>query len=245
MQRPTEPNVGLTGQGSTSTPSRLRAFVPPCLRASPPPLRAFVPSCLLPFLLSPFLTGCGHDGTLLIQSEGDGGAGLHGEFASGVYRLEDSGQFTALLTTGPPDNPGRALAIRLLWAPKSAKTPLDPDATNASMRYVVFRDDQVAIYHGGGFVRPHHPPGDPMLSARVEQANLYFLDATPGFEDPNDSAQVEGTITLRRDKDALQQALRRLSLQVTSRLGHPRFVRADRGGLKPANFWTSAVVHDD
>ena len=86
---------------------------------------------------------------------------------------------------------------------------------------------QVAIYEGGGYVYPKQKPGARRLTVKIEQAHLYLLVASEGLEDPLGPAGAAGNVTLRRDDRAVQQTLRTLGLQITERLGYPRFVRAE------------------
>jgi hypothetical protein len=176
------------------------------------------------------LTGCTDGGRLGIWSEADPNRTVQGDFESGIYRLDDKSRFTALLLQGSADNPSQALVLHMFWQPTAGSTPLDPDATNVSIRYVLFSGpglDQVAIYQGGGFAYPQQSLGAALLSVKIEQANLQLFDASKGFEDPLGAAGASGRVSLRRDDSAVLAAMRRLNLQITKRLGYPRLVRGE------------------
>ena len=175
-------------------------------------------------------SGCTGGGRLGIWSEADPDRTVQGDFETGIYRLDDNSQFTALLLQGSVDNPSQALVLRMFWQPTAGSTPLDPDATNVSIRYVLFGGpglDQVAIYQGGGYAYPKQSLGAALLSVTIEQANLHFFDASKGFEDPLGASGASGRVSLRRDDGAILEAIRRLNLQITKRLGYPRLVRGE------------------
>lgn len=175
-------------------------------------------------------SGCTGGGHLGIWSEADQDRTVKGDFESGIYRLDDKSQFTALLLQGPADNPSQALVLRMFWQPVAGSTPLDPDATNVSIRYILFSGpglNQVAIYQGGGYAYPQQSLGAAMLNVNIEQANLHLFDASKGFEDPLGASGASGGISLRRDDGAMLEAMRRLDLQITKCLGYPRLVRGE------------------
>ncbi len=216
-------------------PSRVRsAFVPPCLRAFVPslPLRAFVPSCLCAFLLS----GCagawlaGEGGRLRIESQAEPGTSLSGGFDTGLYRYDSPNELTVLLFDGPAESPTQAVSIRMHWRPRAGGTPIDPNATNATIHYIILAGAEGAeagVYSGAGYVYPRVKPGRKRFVAGLWQANLRLDVATDGFKDLLGQALLKGSFTARRDDLETGQMLRRLNGLLHQKLGYPRLVMAD------------------
>ena len=189
--------------------------------------------CALIFVAA-LLVGCGSGGRLAIRSVADRNAALEGGFDSSIYRLDDQGNLTILLLDGPLEDPAQAVTIRMLWAPQTARTPLDPGATNASIRYVIFTGEgrqRVGVYSGAGYFYPAGRLGRHRLSGEVWDANLRLTDASKGFSDLLGPAQLRGSVTAQRNDGAMSAALRRLDILVSQRLGYPQYVRADTGSI--------------
>ncbi len=188
----------------------------------------------------------GNDVALHIRSRANPDADLVAGFNAGIYSQHDPSSITVLLVDGPIENPSRALIIRMFWKPKASVTPLDETATNATVQYIVFNSTpdtpdapdtpdtsdrahapQVGVYSGGGFLFPESDLGVKTLQANLWQATLSLADASEGFEDTLGPSIMKGRFTARRDDEAIIDALRRVNIAVSERLGVPRFVRAD------------------
>ena len=179
--------------------------------------------------------GCGAGGHLTIRSESDPETVFKGGFESGIYRVDSEGELTILLYDGPAEQPTEAMTIRMLWRPRAARTPLDPDATNATIRYVIFtgnRPGQVSIYSGAGYLYPKGRLGGSRLGVSLWQANLRWMEASEGFEDRIGRARLTGDFTVTRNDRTMYQALRRLSVLISEALGYPQQVRADSPGFR-------------
>ena len=193
-------------------------------------------SCTIVALVCLPLVGCGAlrlggtGGRLHIESQAEPGTNLRGGFETGLYRFEGPNEVTVLLFDGPPDAPTQAVAIRMLWRPQAGRTPIDPNATNATVHYIIMTGadaGQVGVYSGAGYLFTHTRPGNKTLSAGIWQANLRLSDQSEGFADLLGQAILQGSFTARRDDVSTTRALRRLHQLVQQNLGYPRMVRAD------------------
>jgi len=185
-------------------------------------------------LLTLALFGCSTGGKLAIHSARDPKTALKSGFESGIYRLDDRANITILLFDGPADDPTQAVTIRVHWAPRTARTPLDPGATNATIRYIIFGGEdhrQVGIYSGAGYLYPRGRFGQGHLAFNVWQANLRLTDSSGGFNDLLGQARLKGTFTAHRGDQAMPEAMRRLNILISRRLGYPQYVHADRGSF--------------
>ncbi len=195
---------------------------------------SYVAPLLLTLLL---LTGCNSSlwtsqSALAIVSQDDTSLRLQGDFNSAYYIFDSTESITVVLIEGPEDNPTQAAAIRMMWQPKAGLTPVNPDATNATIQYIVFanrRTDEgyykeVGVYSGAGFLHLDSSPGDSRLNASLWQADLVLADRSDRFKDLLGQSTLRGSFTAERDSVKVQQLLKRLNLQVSERLGYPRLV---------------------
>jgi len=90
---------------------------------------------------------------------------------------------------------GQILHIEMLFPPRPGETPIDPDATNLSIRYIVISDGQVGLYEGGGFGYPLGGVEDGSMSLRVEPSGVVLTRATDGFVDLLSPAQLQAVFS--------------------------------------------------
>ncbi|MEX0776740.1 MAG: hypothetical protein WD042_13640 [Phycisphaeraceae bacterium] len=173
-------------------------------------------------------TGAG-GGNLALSSQFEQGVTLESNFESGTYRFDDRNHVTVVLVDGPMENPRQAVTLRMFWEPRAGRTPIDQDATNATIHYVIFAgegDREAGVYSGAGFVYPKDKPGGAGLSAGVWQASLIMTDRSEMFDDLLGQAKLKGTFTARRDDLATSQMIDHLNRLITQRLQYPRVVQA-------------------
>lgn len=196
---------------------------------------------MLTLLIAPLLcTGCGsslwtRQSALAVVSQDDTSLRLRGDFNSAYYVFDSTESITIVLIEGPEDNPVQAAAIRMMWKPRAGRTPINPDATNATIQYIVFanrRTDEgffreVGVYSGAGFLYLDSDPGDARLTASLWQADLLLADRSDRFKDLLGQSTLRGSFTAERNSDKVQQLIKDLNLRVSDRLGYPRLIDAD------------------
>lgn len=168
---------------------------------------------------------------------------LNGRFDKAYYRFSSPNHVTLVLVDGPITSPRQAVTIRLFWEPFAGYTPVDPQATNATVQYVVFasapsgagkRGHQVGIYSGAGFVYPDDTPGDPTLTGGLWQASVRLTDRSRRYTDQLGASVLEGSFSAKRNPEKVQQILHRINVEITQRLGYPRLIgRANTGDATP------------
>jgi hypothetical protein len=119
---------------------------------------------------------------------------------------------------------GQILHIQLLWVPLAGSTPMDPTATNASIRYVVIADGEVGIYAGAGFAVPADDLTDNTVGISLRDASLRLQQSTSGFNDLLSPAQLSGGFTALRDEQKTKQMNRHASQLVTNAFGKTTLV---------------------
>ena len=225
---------------------RLASFRPtltlrllPETEKQPKPVRLVHAIALIACLL---LTGCGtslwtSQSALAVVSQDDTALRLRGDFNAAYYVYDSTEALTIVLIEGPEDQPTQAVAIRMMWHPKAGLTPINPDATNATIQYVVFADRrtdegyfrEVGVYSGAGFLFLNSEPGESQLNASLWQADLLLADRSDRFVDLLGQSTLRGSFTAERNNDKVADLLKKINLRVSERLGYPRMVNEPRG----------------
>jgi len=170
--------------------------------------------------LAPFVTGPG--GELTLASRAPEGGELSGAFDTAMYSFDNPNNITIVMIDGDPDSPRMVVTARMLWRPRAGRTPIDPNATNTTVRYIVFSgDEQVGIYGGAGYLFPGRVPGGEGLSASIWHADLRLTDRTAGFADLLGPSLLTGKLTVRRDDDGVSTTLRKIDQALLKRLSYP------------------------
>lgn len=195
-------------------------------------------------LLALAMTGCalpfGGGSDLRVRSDApSGGAQLRGDFDKAIYSVDSQGNATLVLIDGPPEQPTQAVTIRLLWLPRLGATPVEATATNATIQYVVFAPPagggagEVGVYSGAGYLYPNNSLGSKKLSAGIWNSTLRLSDRSERFNDLLGKATLTGGVHARLDEAAVDDAIHRLNMMITERLGYPRMVDGDPRPVAP------------
>ncbi len=171
-------------------------------------------------------TGCAAGGRLSLRSAKGPEKEITGRFTDALYAIGDRNQVNILLIAGDPEAPEQVVHIRQFWTPVAGSTPIDRGATNASVRYVVFRGEEAGVYAGAGFLFPADEPGGQSLGFELRQANLRLRDATDSFERSIRLAVASGDVTARLAPGEIQQRLRTVHKRMREVLGYPALVRS-------------------
>tara|TARA_E500000318_G_scaffold2060_1_gene2849 strand:+ start:165349 stop:165978 length:630 start_codon:yes stop_codon:yes gene_type:complete len=105
---------------------------------------------------------------------------------------------------------GTIVHIHLFLDPKPGKTPIEPTAANASIRYGIISNGQIGIYDGAGFMLPGEKPGKGSISGSFRAAPLRLSRATPGFADPLTPARMDLSFDSKLDPSASPELQARL-----------------------------------
>ena len=119
---------------------------------------------------------------------------------------------------------GYVLHIELLWVPLAGKTAIDPEATNISIRLIVFSGHEVGLYGGGGFAWPKGEPGEEDYGVDIVGSNATLLAATNGFKDLLSPAQLTGRVRSTLNETQNKQMRRAASQIVTNALKRVQWV---------------------
>jgi len=101
----------------------------------------------------------------------------------------------------PPDASGHLLHLHLFLVPTGGKTPIDPEASSASVRWIILAGGEVGIYGGGGLVVPETGMFGGGTTYEIRQATLELLASTPGFNDRLGPSRLSGTLSPPVDRE--------------------------------------------
>ncbi len=141
-----------------------------------------------------------------------------------VFSSSDPSSANIVLIDGTADAPSRAMHVRMFWRPRAGHTPMDPSATNSTVTYMLFEDNKVAVYGGGGLLKPSGKLTRSKITARLANATLRLMDKTESFTGRPKHARANGSITAIRDSQQTLALLHQLQTVVSGRLGYPRIV---------------------
>lgn len=176
--------------------------------------------------------GLATPGTLTITSRANDQVRLTAGVDQAIYSLDGKQALTAILLSGPPDAPRRAVILRVFWSPQAGGTPISRTATNTSIEALVFADrlDQqlreIGIYAGAGYLYLDDKPGERLLNAEIWDADLILTDQSLGFRDRLGRSSMTGRLQLRRDDAAVHHLLASLRATASGALEYPRLVHA-------------------
>lgn len=170
--------------------------------------------------LLPLLAGCSKPSLKIESINSD--ATLAPRAVTSIYRYGDRNTMDIIVSDMPYDVllqgldaghvSGNITHIHLFFNPEPGRTPLDASASNTTIRHIIFVNEQLGVYGGGGLLRPSSTTGDSRVSASIRGASMRLLDATPGFIDRLGSADLVGSISARRDDEATTAAVNRLAV---------------------------------
>lgn len=189
-------------------------------------------------LFTTSLTGCSSSvfswfsdggGNIQTTSHMNSGVQIDSGFTQGVYRLDDSNHLTLVLMDGDGDlaHATQAAILRMHWKPRAGRTPLDENASNATIQYLILSGTQhqeVGIYSGAGYFFPVDTPGDEFLAGNLLQATVLMTDRSANFVDLLGQANMQGSLSARLDHDATERLVRQLTKLASEKLAYPRLV---------------------
>lgn len=176
--------------------------------------------------------GSGSAGGLRSVSLRNDAVELVGNYTIAVFSNDKIAGTSIILSDVPIDQVmsgdvrnGQIMHIELLWVPKPGDTPMDPEATNASIRHIVISNGQVGIYGGAGFALPsENPSGAEGVSFTIRDASLALQESTAEFIDLLSPAQLTGTFKAQRDDKKARQLYFGVCQLVTNAFGRTRYV---------------------
>ena len=174
--------------------------------------------------------GCGVRGNLAVHSMEHGGM-LSPKFTTIAYAprgVESADLYLTDLSPAEldPGTPldsitGHLIHIHVFLIPKAGKTPIDRNASNVTVRHIVFVRGAIGMYAGGGFLLTQGRPGDDTFGGSMRDATLKIVDMSPTFHDALGAGSMRGVVLAPLDEGAASRIASRLD-DVIARLRHGR-----------------------
>ncbi len=123
-----------------------------------------------------------------------------------------------------PIKNAQILHAQLLWSPKPGSTPVDPTATNLTLRLALFIEGELGIYGGAGFAWPSGSVGKGPVELEIVGSTLTLLHSTEGFRDLLSPVLLIGRISAPFEPVNTLRFRQAASQLVTNRLGRTQWV---------------------
>lgn len=102
---------------------------------------------------------------------------------------------------------GSLVHIHLFLTPKPGRTPIEPTAANATVRYIVLAEGEIGVYDGAGFILPGKKIGKGSLSGALNGAPAKLTRKTANFKDPLPATRLDLSFSAKQNS-ALADELR-------------------------------------
>jgi hypothetical protein len=86
---------------------------------------------------------------------------------------------------------GTLVQVHLFLDPKPGKTPIEPTAASASIRYTIFSQGEIGIYDGAGFMLLGNKVGKDSVGGTIRSAPLRLTRSTANFADLFGIAKID------------------------------------------------------
>ncbi len=211
------------------------------MKVSPIPVPAPIQACMFRHLIGAAVFTCAllqascisnhASGRVEMISKAENPVRVDMRFEHGSYSVEpsDTSFYLSNLTLEEllekPKSDAQILHAQLLWTPKPGATPVDPTATNLTLRLAIFVDGELGIYGGAGFAWPSGSVGEGPVELEIVGSTLTLLQSTEGFRDLLSPVLLVGQISAPLDPVRTLRTRQAASQMVTDRLGRTQWVR--------------------
>ena len=184
---------------------------------------------LLPCLLAPILlTACsglglaGSAGSSTVR--GSEGLTFSTKYPTRAYQFSDKNTADIYLTDLSDDElsafftdsgdwshiSGTLAQIHLFLKPKPGRTPIEPTAATASIRWIIISQGEIGVYDGAGFMIPGGNITKDSISGSIRKAPLRLTRKTPGFADPLITPEIDIKFATKLDQQSATELASRL-----------------------------------
>jgi hypothetical protein len=97
---------------------------------------------------------------------------------------------------------GQIIHIHMFIRPQPGRTPIEPDALNATIRHTILAPDgAIGVYAGGGFLLPATRAGSGEFVGTIASGTLRLDAATPNFMDALGPSSFKASFSVRQDDE--------------------------------------------
>ncbi|MEL7483875.1 MAG: hypothetical protein AAFN41_05920 [Planctomycetota bacterium] len=180
-------------------------------------------------LLALTLTACGHHARVTVTPTSPNtptNARLAPSLTTRAYTYEDENTVHIYLSDLSPEalaDPdtasqaadqlvGHIVHIHMFIRPNPGRTPIEPDALNASIRHAILApNNATGIYAGGGFLLPKSRASSGTFKGTIAKGTLRLEAATPSFTDALGPASLRATFDIPNDDELAAKLAARLA----------------------------------
>jgi len=173
-------------------------------------------------------------GDFVVRSAGPDPAQMTVDARTSLFAFRDPDSLTLLISDIPLSDlqsgqisTGQVICLTLLWNPQAGSTPIDSNATNCTVRQVVFTPDGVGLYGGAGFLYPGGDTTENHITGTMDDSTMRLVESSPGFADLLGTARVTGGIAVERDDSGVRDVMIQVNSEVSRRLGRVYFALGD------------------
>ena len=126
---------------------------------------------------------------------------------------DELSQAWATPTTDQPGRPvGQITHIHMFLRPQAGRTPIDPNASNATIRHLILAPEgATGLYAGGGFLLPGSTAASGTFKGSIKSGTLALDAASPNFTDALGAARFRASFKVRRDDELARTIALRLA----------------------------------
>lgn len=183
---------------------------------------------LASLVLSTLLTSCGHHARVTVTPTAfeARNARLAPSLITRAYTYEDENTVHIYLSDltpselSDPEAIGQIVHIHMFIRPNPGRTPIEPDALNASIRHAILAPEgATGIYAGGGFLLPKSRARSGSFEGTIARGTLRLEAATPNFTDALGPASLRARFDVPNDDDLAGRMANRLTQAVKQTAG--------------------------
>jgi len=105
---------------------------------------------------------------------------------------------------------GTIAQVHLFLNPKPGRTPIEPTAASASVRWIVITGGEIGVYDGAGFMLPGGKVTKGSISGSIRNAPMRLTRKTPGFSDPLVTPEIDIKFATKLDEQSATELASRV-----------------------------------
>lgn len=166
--------------------------------------------------------GCGTRASVTLTSPMTG-ASLRPNLVTRVYTAQDENTVDVYLTDLTPEQlgapfsedpgtrpVGQIVHIHMFIRPSPGKTPIEPQASNCSIRHLILAPGATGLYGGGGFLLPSGSAASGTFGGSISAGTLRLQASTPTFHDALGPTEVRASFRIKESRELALTIARRL-----------------------------------
>lgn len=168
------------------------------------------------------LPGCGTRASVTLTSPLTG-ATLRPTLTTRTYRHADENTVDIYLSDLTPEELGapfdsdpsarpigQIVHIHMFIRPSPGKTPIEPQASNCTIRHLILAPGATGLYGGGGFLLPSGSAASGTFAGSISAGTLRLQGASPQFNDALGPTEVRASFKVKEDRELALTIARRL-----------------------------------